>query len=153
MRERIIFLGVGVLSLLPSAPSAQESEPWQLGVFVGEESGLSLYRKQNEGQSLELQGKFSVFPQPALLFAATFRAHVISLFETPAAQYPMSVGISGKAGVGLEGRGFLGGVSLPLGLVRESKSVTFFAEMAPGVVFLPDAVFDLDASVGLRFLW
>jgi hypothetical protein len=139
-RKNLILFFLFFLVLMPSF-SQQAFATKGIGVIVGNPTGLSF--------------RVNRFPVLAVAWSGDSYIHLNMdywLFN-PRLEWPI------KAYVGVGGNFRFGdnfgiGVRFPLGLqLFFARRFELFGELVPGVQFIDNSGFDLDAGIGLRFLF
>lgn len=149
MRQRTLL----VLLLTACASSAVRGENLELGLILGDPTGLSLKQWTGRNTAFDAALAWSFGERDRLHVHADYLFHS-SPFDTR--HLALFYGIGGRATL-LEDRFFdddrVGiGVRLPVGLdIYPDAPVRFFLEIAPGMSLTPGTKFALDGAVGIRY--
>jgi hypothetical protein len=144
-------LVLSLVFLVPRLGWAQDSG-FGLGIIVGDPNGLSL--KAYIGPTVAIDGAVGL----GLITGNHLAAHLDFLWEWRVTSWERAnlafyIGVGPKLGIFSDPDVLRVGARVPLGLTFQFTRVPLdlFFEAAPGLWFVDDVDFDLDAAVGLRF--
>ncbi len=148
-----------VLALAVSGTvTAQEIPRFELGVILGEPTGLSGKLWTGERGAFDAAAAWSFTEGGMIDVYLDYLFHYASIDIDPGA-LPLNFGIGGTARIGTtestEDDEVRLGVRVPFGAqyLFENAPITAFAEIAPVMELIPATDFGLNGGIGIRFVW
>ncbi|OGR81769.1 MAG: hypothetical protein A2X32_09820 [Elusimicrobia bacterium GWC2_64_44] len=146
----LICLGAALCAAAPAGASA--AQKYELGVIVGEPTGLSGKMDLAGGGAMDAALAWSTTGEDKLSFHADRLWYKRDVFSPKEGSLPVYYGVGGS--IKLEDKSRLG-ARFPVGLQYFFKDVRFtaFLELAPIMDLLPDTEFRLSAAAGFRIIF
>lgn len=138
----IIFL-VTIFSI-----HAQEMPTYEIGVMIGEPTGLSGKLWLNEMNALDVGAAWSFSDDGMLALFADYLFHPLIIpFQNGSA--PIYIGLGPSLRLGDEN--FIAG-RVPIGVsyILDEAPISFFGEIAPVIEIIPDTQFHFNGGIGIR---
>ncbi len=143
----LVFSVVGCLWQFSSA----QNGAFELGVIVGEPTGVSVKLWASELSAFDLAAAWS-FVDPRFHVHADYLIHTRRLISVERGRLPLYTGFGGVIEAG-EDLGLA--VRVPLGITYlfETIPLSLFFEVAPQLELAPATDFDVDGGLGARFVF
>jgi hypothetical protein len=160
MKTRII--GMVLFTLLLCVSGARADKGVGLGVIIGEPTGITVKKWLSYNHAVDAGAGWSFSENNSVHFHADYLFHNFDLLDAGSlgGRLPVYFGLGGRLKLqnhdndrGRNHDHALAGARLPLGIAYEfpRDPVELFAEIVPVVDLIPDADFDINAAVGVRF--
>ena len=150
--KKLFALVLFSLSVLVCAQEANAK--FELGVIVGEPTGLSFKTYINSRNAVDLAAAWSYSGADRLSLHGDYLWFNYKAFDTKeAARTPLYYGIGAR--LKFEDQSSIG-VRFPLGIqffLKNASPLTVFMEAAPILELAPDTELELSAAFGLRFIF
>jgi len=146
----LIILAAAVCAAAPQGASA--AQKYELGIIVGEPTGLSGKLDLDGGGALDAALAWSTSGENKLSLHADRLWYKRDVFSPKEGSLPVYYGVGGR--LKLEDKSRLG-ARFPVGLQYFFKDARFtaFFELAPIMDVLPDTEFRLSAAAGFRIIF
>ena len=144
-----IYLIILVVLLFPSLCSA--GNKYELGVIVGEPTGLSAKQNLGGDKALDAAAAWSFSGEKSLSLHSDYLWFRNNVFKVEKGRLPLYYGVGAR--LKLQDKSLIG-ARFPVGLQYffPAERFTVFLEIAPVLDLFPDTDFDLSAAVGFRVL-
>ncbi|MFP4013820.1 MAG: hypothetical protein ACLFVQ_07035 [Chitinispirillaceae bacterium] len=147
MRKPILFLSLALLFC--ARTNAQEVPRFELGVVLGQETGVSGKYWYTPRTAVDASVAWAFGDEGLLAVNSDYLLHPLffSLYE---GDLPLYIGVGGGIRISDD---WFARVRLPIGLeyLFPGFPLSAFAEIVPAVEVLPETGLDLTGGVGLRF--
>jgi hypothetical protein len=146
-RIALVVLLVGMTSL-PFASA--ETEPFGLGVLLGEPTGISAKARLDEVSAIDAAVAWSFVDEGSFYFHADYLYHFTDVLHAYPGDLPLYVGVGGKVSLREDP---LVGVRVPFGIAYEfdPAPLDVFLEVAPGVGLFPETSLNIGGGIGIRY--
>jgi hypothetical protein len=141
-----------VLFGAPWPSPAAEAKSYELGVIVGEPTGVSGKMELADGTALDAAAAWSFSGRDKLSLHADKLWYRHDVFKVKTGRMPLYYGVGAR--LKLEDKSKVG-VRMPVGAqyyLPDSK-LTFFGELAPILDLAPDTDLEFSAAIGLRVVF
>lgn len=136
-----------------AAPASAFNTKWyELGVIVGEPTGISGKMELADGTALDAAAAWSFSGEDRLSLHADKLWYRHGLLKVESGRLPLYYGLGIR--LKLEDKS-KAGIRMPVGLqyYLEDSRLTFFGELAPILDLTPDTDLELNLAVGVRFIF
>jgi hypothetical protein len=139
------------------APAAAGGRPdagsWELGVILGEPTGLSAKYWMSGTNALDFGAAWSFEEDGNFHLHCDYLYHNYDIFKVDQGELPLYFGIGGR--VRFEGDDSRIGLRLVLGLeyLVDAYPMSVFFEVAPIVDFAPETEASLNGGLGIRYVF
>lgn len=145
MKKYLIIVLLGLFSL---SISAQDSG-WGIGVIMGEPTGFAAKTWLSRNDALDA-GVGWMFSRAWFHTHIDYLRHIHNVIPVTEGQFSVYFGAGPRFGIGKD---FSFGARFPGGILYmfDSVDLDLFAEVVPGVQFVPRAEFEMGAGIGARW--
>lgn len=152
LRAASAILCLALLAAAPAAASSVDTGDHELGIVLGEPSGLSYKYWTTWNTAVDFGFAWSFGNDGHVHIHADYLLHNFDFFEDGADNFPLYAGIGGR--VRLEDDSRIG-LRLVVGAeyILEDTPLTFFFEIAPILDFAPETEASANGGLGLRYLF
>jgi hypothetical protein len=157
MKKHAIVLGLILAVCSVSAAPASAIEPaggvWELGVILGEPTGLSAKYWTSRVNALDFGAAWSFQRNGQFHFHCDYLFHNYEFFQVDPGKLPIYFGIGGR--VRFDDDDSRIGLRLVLGAeyLTDAYPMSVFFEIAPIVDFAPETEADLNGGIGMRYVF
>lgn len=144
--KRLFF---GAVIVLSSAAFCSAGDKYELGIIVGEPTGISFKQNQAGHKAIDAAAAWSFSGKDSLHLHADQLWFKNDVFKVEQGRLPLYYGVGLR--VKLEDRSRLG-IRIPVGLQYffPKSEFTMFLEIAPVLDIAPDTDLELNAALGVR---
>lgn len=166
MRRYAFILGFVLLVVsigswaAPAAAADVGSRTWELGVILGEPTGLSAKYWLSPNTAFDLGAAWSFGDDGHFHIHGDYLYHNFDIFKVDSGSLPLYFGIGGRIRFddddsGHENDGTRVGLRLVLGLeyLVEAYPMSVFFEIAPIVDLAPETVGSMNGGLGIRYVF
>lgn len=147
----IRYLLITTALLLPIASYAETSK-FEVGIIVGDPSGLHFKKWINPSQAIDIAASWSTSGNDELYIHANYLTHDYTMFKVEKGILASYYGV-GAYILDEDTKDTISGIRIPIGLdyFVANRPLTLFIEIAPKLDLSPDTDFEFDAAVGIRY--
>jgi hypothetical protein len=150
------FLIVAIIASMAMHGAAQDFQldettipTFEVGVIMGVPTGLSAKYWLNKRTALDAGAALNLFDDESVEFYGDYLFNIAAP-EVQGGRLPLYVGLGPTFGVADEDFSFGGRVPVGAQYLVPNGRLTFFAEVAPIVEFVPDSDFEVSGGGGVR---
>ena len=157
MKRHALALGLVLILCSISAAPAAAVEPaggiWELGVILGEPTGLSAKYWTSRINAIDFGAAWSFQGDGQFHFHCDYLFHNYEFFQVDPGSLPIYFGIGGR--VRFDDDDSRIGLRLVLGAeyLTDAYPMSVFFEIAPIVDFAPETEADLNGGIGIRYIF
>jgi hypothetical protein len=166
MNRSALAIGLAVLvvsigsSAVPAAAADAGSRSWELGVVLGEPTGLSAKYWMSANTALDFGAAWSFGEDGRFHLHADYLFHNFDIFKVDSGSLPLYFGIGGRVRFDEDNNehdndGTRVGLRLVLGLeyLVEAYPMSVFFEIAPIVDIAPETEGSMNGGLGIRYVF
>lgn len=160
MRKNVLLLGlvllvvsVGSWAVPVAAAGSADTGTWELGVILGEPTGLSAKYWMSRANALDFGAAWSFEGEGNLHLHCDYLYHNYEIFKVEEGSLPLYFGIGGR--VRFEDEDSRLGLRLVLGLeyLVAAYPMSVFFEVAPIVDIAPETEASINGGLGIRYVF
>lgn len=153
MKTVLITAIVAVMAIQGAAQDYEFDETWvptfEIGVIMGVPTGFSAKYWMGPRRALDAGIALNLFDDESVEFYGDYLFNLAAP-EVQGGRLPLYIGLGPTFGVGDEEFSFGGRVPVGAQYLLPNSRLTFFAEVAPIVEFVPDSDFSVSGGGGVR---
>lgn len=149
----VLFISSIGFAAAPASAAEVGGGTWELGVVLGEPTGLSAKYWMSQANALDFGAAWSFHGSGQFHFHCDYLFHNYDLFTVDQGSFPVYFGIGGR--VRFDEHDSRIGLRLVLGAeyITAPYPMSIFFEIAPIVDFAPETEASINGGIGLRFVF
>ena len=141
------------IAAAPASAVEPDSGVWELGVILGEPTGLSAKYWTSRTNAIDFGTAWSFRDDGYFHFHCDYLYHNYEVFKVDEGSLPLYFGIGGRVGFADDDARL--GLRLVLGIeyLADAYPMSVFFEVAPIIDFSPDTDADINGGLGIRYVF